>query len=155
MTALALEKKIKQLFDIDIKPTYRRLVEAVPPRPIHNEKEHEKYLAVLEFCFDALEDHETPKKAKVGLAEYAKVLGLLIREYEKTRFSVPRASQSAILEFLMEQHHLTQNDLKKDLGGQSVVSSILHRKRKLNARQIEKLSKRFQISPATFFAAEE
>jgi HTH-type transcriptional regulator/antitoxin HigA len=36
-------------------------------------------------------------------------------------------------------------------GSKSVVSEILHGSRKLNRNHIEKLSKRFNVSPAVFF----
>jgi HTH-type transcriptional regulator / antitoxin HigA len=46
---------------------------------------------------------------------------------------------------------LKQRDLSSDLGGESVVSEVLSGKRKLNAKHIEQLSKRFHVSPAVFF----
>ena len=51
----------------------------------------------------------------------------------------------------MEQHDLSQYDLAKDVGGQSVVSQILSGKRKLTRDHIERLSKRFGVTPATFY----
>jgi len=51
----------------------------------------------------------------------------------------------------MEQHDLSQYDLAKDVGGQSVVSQILNGKRKLTRDHIERLSKRFGVTPATFY----
>ena len=49
----------------------------------------------------------------------------------------------------MEEHHLTQNDLR-EIGTQGVVSEILNGKRKLNLRQIRLLSQRFHVSPEGF-----
>lgn len=151
MAAIAVETKLKRLFKVHIEPKYRKLIAAVPLRPIHNQEEYHKYLQVLEFCFDVLENPSVSKNAKIILAEYAKVLGLLIKEYEKRCFPFSEGTQADILRFLMEEHHLTQHDLEKELGGQSVVSSILNGKRRLNVRQIARLSKRFNLSPATFF----
>ncbi|MCZ7627215.1 MAG: hypothetical protein C3F12_00295 [Candidatus Methylomirabilota bacterium] len=51
----------------------------------------------------------------------------------------------------MGQHELSQYDLAKELGGQSVVSQILRGKRRLTREHIERLSKRFRVSPATFY----
>jgi HTH-type transcriptional regulator / antitoxin HigA len=42
--------------------------------------------------------------------------------------------------------------LARDLGGESMVSEVLSGKRKLNAGQIEQLSRRFRVSRAVFFA---
>jgi HTH-type transcriptional regulator / antitoxin HigA len=49
----------------------------------------------------------------------------------------------------MEEHDLKQSDLK-ELGSQGIVSEILSGQRRLNVRQIKALSKRFNVSPATF-----
>ena len=42
-------------------------------------------------------------------------------------------------------------DLAPIFGSESIVSEVLHRKRELNKSHIEKLSKRFHVSPAVFF----
>jgi len=54
------------------------------------------------------------------------------------------------LRLLMEQHGLTQTDLRAELGGQPVVSDILNGKREINARQAKALAARFHVSPAAF-----
>jgi len=48
----------------------------------------------------------------------------------------------------MDANGLQQKD---DLGSESIVSWILKEKRQLNRQQMEKLSHRFQVSPAVFF----
>jgi HTH-type transcriptional regulator/antitoxin HigA len=50
----------------------------------------------------------------------------------------------------MEEHNLKQADLAEELGGQSIVSTILNGKRELNTRQVKALAKRFNVSPAVF-----
>jgi HTH-type transcriptional regulator/antitoxin HigA len=54
-----------------------------------------------------------------------------------------------VLQFLMEEHGLTQSDLP-EVGSQGVISDILRGKHELNVRQIRALAKRFQVSPAVF-----
>ena len=49
----------------------------------------------------------------------------------------------------MEDHGLRQSDLP-EIGSQSVVSEVLAGKRKLNARQVKALSRRFGL-PADLF----
>ena len=78
------------------------------------------------------------------------ILSLVIEDYEKEHFNFPGAEGHEVLELLMDQHGLTQADLKKELGGQSVVSDILNGKRELNKRQIKELSKRFNVNPSCF-----
>jgi hypothetical protein len=48
-------------------------------------------------------------------------------------------------------HKLKQKDLAPLFGSESIVSEILNRKRELNKHQIEKLSRRFNVSPIVFF----
>jgi HTH-type transcriptional regulator/antitoxin HigA len=52
----------------------------------------------------------------------------------------------------MDANGLRQKDLADDLGGESIVSLILKEKRQLNRQQMEKLSKRFNVSPAVFLS---
>ena len=55
-----------------------------------------------------------------------------------------------VLKVLMEDHGLGQGDLP-EIGSQSLVSKILSNERQLTKEHIEKLSKRFHVSPAVFF----
>ena len=52
---------------------------------------------------------------------------------------------------LMEANDLKQKDLAPLLGSESVVSEVLRGKRELNKHHIERLSKRFGVTPAVFF----
>ena len=85
-----------------------------------------------------------------ALAPYLHSLGTLVSEYEREHFPMEDADPVEILEALMDEHHLTQSDLP-EIGNQAKVSEILHGKRKLNTRQIQNLSRRFNVSPAVFF----
>jgi HTH-type transcriptional regulator/antitoxin HigA len=49
----------------------------------------------------------------------------------------------------MSEHDLRQTDLP-EIGSQGVVSEVLTGKRELNTRQIKRLAKRFNVSPAVF-----
>ena len=58
----------------------------------------------------------------------------------------------SVLRVLMDQHNLTGADLP-EIGSKSLVSKILNeRDRQLTRQHIDALSKRFNISPALFFA---
>ncbi|MGH2408744.1 MAG: helix-turn-helix domain-containing protein [Chloroflexota bacterium] len=50
----------------------------------------------------------------------------------------------------MEENGLKQADLAVVLGRRSVVSEILHHKRRLALSHITKLAEYFHVSPATF-----
>jgi HTH-type transcriptional regulator/antitoxin HigA len=52
----------------------------------------------------------------------------------------------------MEANNLRQKDLIPFIGTESMVSMIIAGKRKLNVSQIDKLSKRFNVSAGVFFS---
>jgi HTH-type transcriptional regulator/antitoxin HigA len=114
------------------------------PTPITSERQHREYLSVLDKL--ASKDNPTDEEEK-----YAEVLMALIEAYEEEHHSVPDASPVDVLRTLMDANDLRQKDLASIFGSESIVSEVLHRKRGLNKAHIEKLSKRFNISPAVFF----
>jgi HTH-type transcriptional regulator/antitoxin HigA len=63
----------------------------------------------------------------------------------------PDTCSVEVLRALMEANGLRQKDLAPIFGSESIVSEVLHKKRHLNKTHIERLSKRFHISPAVFF----
>jgi HTH-type transcriptional regulator/antitoxin HigA len=77
--------------------------------------------------------------------------------YTETLYKLERMPKlSAPIEVLTEliaANNLKHKDLAPLLGGESIVSVILSGKRQLNVNQITKLSERFKVSPAVFFAA--
>lgn len=114
------------------------------PTPIISERQHAEYLAVLDQL--ASKAHPTS-----GEEKYAELLLALIEAYEEEQHAIPDASPVEVLRALMEANELRQKDLAPVLGTESIVSEILGGKRGLNKGQIEKLSKRFRVSPAVFF----
>ena len=85
--------------------------------------------------------------------EAIELLTLLIERYESEHYQVPDADPVAVLRFLLERNGLSQRDIAAELGTESTVSLILAGKRRLNLNHIERLSERFHVSPAVFFAA--
>lgn len=121
-----------------------KMIERGAPHLIRSEEQLAAYTKAL-FRLTA-EEHPTPAQV-----EAIELLTLLIERYEEESYSLPKASPSDVLRFLISRHGLRQRDLAEDLGGESVVSEILSGKRRLNAAHIEQLSKRFHVSPAVFF----
>jgi HTH-type transcriptional regulator / antitoxin HigA len=119
-------------------------LEVSSPTPITSERQHEEYLSVLDKLTS--KDNPTDEEEK-----YAEVLMTLIEAYEEEHHSIPDASPVEVLRMLMEANDLRQKDLVPIFGSESIVSEVLHGKRGLNKTHIEKLSKRFQVSPAAFF----
>jgi len=120
-------------------------LEVGSPAPITSERQHEEYLSVL----DKLASKENPTRDE---EKYAAVLITLIEAYEEEHHSIPDASPVEVLRTLMDANNLRQKDLVPIFGSESIVSEVLHRKRDLNRAHIEKLSKRFHVSPAVFFS---
>jgi len=120
-------------------------LEASSPAPITSERQHEEYLAVL----DKLANKENPTRDE---EKYAGVLMTLIEAYEEEHHSIPDAGPVEILRTLMDANGLRQKDLVPIFASESIVSEVLRKKRALNKTHIQKLSKRFHVSPAVFFS---
>ena len=114
------------------------------PRVITSEAQNERYISAL---------LEIERRGSLSAAEknLAEVLTLLIEAYEEEHHPIRSASPVEVLKELMEANNLRQKDLAPMLGSESVVSEVLHGKRKLNRNHIERLSKRFNVSPALLF----
>ena len=114
------------------------------PRVITSEAQHELYVSAL---------LELDRRSQLTAAErnFAELLTLLIEAYEEKHHSIRSASPVEVLQELLLANDLRQKDLVPQLGSESVVSEILSGKRELNKNHIEKLSKRFNISPEVFF----
>lgn len=150
MTTAAIEKKLKSV-QIEVKnPLYARLMKFAPPRPITTKKDHTRYIAVIDTLQEILGDGLSKSNEK-AIIRYLNVLAPLIAEFEDEEFDSGSASAREVLRYLMDANDLVQEDLEKELGGQSVASNILSGKRELNAGQIERLCTRFNVSASTFF----
>jgi len=114
------------------------------PRVIASNAQNERYIAAL---------LELEKKDRLSAKEkdFAELLTVLIEAYEEENYPVRAASPVEVLVELMEANNLKQKDLAPLLGSESVVSEVLRGKRELNKHHIERLSRRFRVSPAVFF----
>jgi HTH-type transcriptional regulator/antitoxin HigA len=120
------------------------LVKEEAPKIISSAQQHQTYISrLLELQRKA---HRTAQES-----ETAKLLIVLIADYEAKHFTIEKVSGVEVLKELMDADGLRQKDLADDLGGESIVSLILKEKRQLNRQQMEKLSRRFHVSPAVFF----
>lgn len=114
------------------------------PRVITSEAQYERYVS-------SLLDLERQRKLSAAERNFAELLTLLIEAYEEKRYPIRSAAPLEVLEQLMAANDLRQKDLAPLLGSESIVSEVLRGKRELNKRHIEKLSRRFKISPEVFF----
>jgi HTH-type transcriptional regulator/antitoxin HigA len=115
---------------------------------------YDHYFNAINILMRELEMSDFAKIIRIAIQEYIKSVTPFLEDYEKKEYPLKSATPEEVLRFLMEENDLSQYDLASDFGGQPVVSDILRGKRKLTREHIERLSKRFGISPATFFAAQ-
>lgn len=123
---------------------YRRLRTLVPLGTLRTKKDYARAVKMLDAILDEIGEDE-----KHPMAELADAISVFIEKYEAEHVPIPAAKPAAVLKFLMREHDLRQSDLT-EIGSQGVVSEVLTGKRELNARQIKRLAKRFNVSPAVF-----
>ncbi|MBZ0107644.1 MAG: helix-turn-helix domain-containing protein [Candidatus Scalindua rubra] len=124
---------------IKVWPTVSKVVSTI------NTKAHyKKVVKLLNRLIDEVSETENP-----SIGSLIDTLGTLIKDYEDRNIPEPEGEPIGCLKYLMEEHGLKQSDLK-ELGSQGIVSEILSGQRRLNVRQVKALSKRFNVSSATF-----
>jgi HTH-type transcriptional regulator / antitoxin HigA len=151
MTIATLEKKLKPLEAPIDNELLRWLYLHLPPQPIKSRKMHQGYSEAIRILMRESGNLDADNRAAVG--QYLSAIIPFIEHFERREFPTG-ATPDEVLGFLMEQHDLSQYDLAKELGGQRVVSQILRGNRKLTREHIERLSKRFAVTPATFYPRE-
>lgn len=114
------------------------------PKVITSDAQNERYIS-------ALLGLEKRERLTAKEREFAELLTVLIEAYEDEHYSIRATSPVEVLVELMEANNLKQKDLARLFGSESVVSEVLRGKRELNKHHIERLSKRFDVSPAVFF----
>ena len=114
------------------------------PKVITSDAQNERYIS-------ALLELEKKDRLSAKEKEFAELLTVLIEAYEDEHYPVRAATPVEVLVHLMEANNLKQKDLAPLFGSESVVSEVLRGKRELNKHHIERLSKRFGVSPAVFF----
>jgi HTH-type transcriptional regulator/antitoxin HigA len=149
MTIASLEKKLKPLEAPVDNELLRWLYLHLPPQPIKSRKMHHGYSEAIRILMR--ESASLDADSRTAISVYLSAVIPFIEQFEKKAFPIGSATPEEVLGFLIEQHDLSQYDLAKELGGQPVVSQILRGKRRLTREHIERLSKRFGVTAATFY----
>ncbi len=152
MTTLTIEKKVKKYRERN-NHLFRTLVLRLPPQPIKDKGAHKAYSDVLEMLAELLAEGHLSGDGREAIETYFGSVSHFVAEYEREAYPSGPSTPEDMLRFFMEQFRLKQADLSVDLGGQPVVSDILHDQRKLNREQIERLARRFHVNPGTFYKA--
>ncbi len=125
-------------------PAWRAFERATHVGPIRDADHYETMVALMGALIDEIDANRTHP-----LGGLLYLVGEYIREYDTRHHRAANVSGVDMLRFLMQQHGLKQSDLP-EIGTQSVVSEILKGKRKLNIRQVTRLSARFGLPVDTF-----
>ena len=115
-----------------------------PILSIRNEDEYDIAIERLNALIDEVGTDE-----RHPLYDLLDTLGTVIYAYEEKHYPVPECDGIEALQFLMEEHGLSRDDLP-ELGTSDTLSRILDGRQELTIRQIRLLADRFHVSPATF-----
>ena len=113
-------------------------------RPIKSEKDYDLALRRIEELWGSKID--TPEGDELDL------LITLVEAYELKHYPVAPPDPVEAIKFRMEQMGMTKTDMGKYLGGQSRVSEILNRKRKLTLKMVKSLYKDLKIPAEVLLA---
>lgn len=113
-------------------------------RPIRNDEEYARTVALMNYLLDVVGDKES--HALAGLLD---LVGELVEDYESGHFAIEPSEPREVLRYLIETRGLKQGDLS-EVVQQSNLSAILAGKRKISATLAGKLGKFFKVSPAVF-----
>lgn len=116
---------------------------------IETEQEYHQALELMDHLFDDFEKHYFLIDV---LAKSIKCWEDSSVEFEEFNAMVNSLdSDVAALRVLIDQHNLNLSDFSEEIGNKSLLSMIISGKRNLTAKQIQALSKRFNLDPGVFF----
>jgi HTH-type transcriptional regulator / antitoxin HigA len=111
---------------------------------LRTQRDYKRAMTLIDMLVDEIgEDESHP------LADLLDHLSSLVVAYESANVEVPDAHPREVLRFLMEQHGLSQSDLK-DCAPQSRISEILNGRRDISKELAKVLAKRFGVGVGVF-----
>lgn len=111
-------------------------------RTLRDEAEYEAALAAVRPYFEDEPDPGTEAAARFD------ALVLLIEDYERRVYPMPRATPVEVVRFVMETNHYSRADLIEVIGSKARASDLLNGRREINLDQIRRLSRAWHIPPA-------
>ena len=111
---------------------------------VRTEADHAQARATIDALLDEIGDDETHP-----LADVLDYLADQVKAYEDDNFKIPDVEPKEVLRFLMEQHHLKQEDLGT-CAPQSRISDILSGRRSISKEIAKRLGQRFHIHADVF-----
>lgn len=111
-------------------------------RTLQSEDEYQAALLAVRPFFET-----EPSEGSLDAARFD-ALVLLIEEYEKRVYPIPRAEPVDVIKAVMETNNYSRSDLVAVLGSKARASDLLNKRREINLDQIRKLSKAWNIPAA-------
>lgn len=124
---------------------YEELLRVHRPRPIGDEVEAERVLALVSALL-ALPELDPAQQ------DFLELLTMLLHAHEAQQHPWPKLAPADLVAHLMDEHGLVQRDLVDVFGSQSTVSEVLSGRRRLNVGHIERLAERFAVPPGLFLS---
>ena len=138
-------RAVQSEFDIKAIQTSWQAFDAMAHlRPIQNEAEYDRTVALMNTLLDAAGDDED--HALAGLLD---LVSNLVEKYEQEHYAIEPSEPKDVLRHLMDARGFKQDDLSSIIP-QGNLSAVLSGKRKISATLAGKLGKFFGISPAVF-----
>jgi HTH-type transcriptional regulator/antitoxin HigA len=137
-------------FPLDVKAlekTWAAFDRVAHLRPIRNDVEYERTVALMNGLLDVVGDQEGHVLA--GLLD---LVSELVQDFDADHYAIEASEPREVLRYLIEQRELKQSDLA-EIVPQSNLSAILAGKRKISATLAGKLARYFNVSPAVFIRA--
>jgi HTH-type transcriptional regulator / antitoxin HigA len=127
-----------------VRSEYAALLSSTLPAVIRSDAENERYIALLGEL-DRKGNRMTAAERRM-----AELLTLLIEDFEEKHYALKSSNPVDVLTELMSANNLKQKDLLDVFGTPSIVSEVLHGKRRLTTEHVRRLSRRFNVSPEVF-----
>ncbi len=125
---------------------YANLLVETLPAAIENEKERQKFSAVINRLMKKGEANLSPEETKI-----LKLLTVLTADYEKRTFPTRPLEPHLVLQSLLEDNGLRQKDLLPIFKTEAAISEILNGKRPVSKNKAEELGEFFHVSDKLFF----
>ncbi|MDR5741991.1 helix-turn-helix domain-containing protein [Caballeronia sp. LZ029] len=123
--------------------TWIALQEQIFLKPIRNDDDYRKMVALANELADHLEGDEGP------LADLFGVVTDLIEVWESHQPELPKAEPKDVLRYLLDTHDLKQKDLA-DIASPTVISDILAGRRAISKSVAKALAERFGTDVSAF-----
>jgi HTH-type transcriptional regulator/antitoxin HigA len=124
---------------------YAALVRKFPPRPIHNARQYDATVAVMNKLAIRNEDSLSPAEH-----DYLDALATFVEQYDQRHLEQVEMTPLERLQYVVEQAGMSASDLGRLLGNRGLGSLLLTGKRELSKTHIRALAEHFKLSAGYF-----